>query len=83
MRALILRLNKLSLDGSSFFFLGLAGVILEDMVHLLKGSTLGFGYKEEGPSSGKHTENGKEYIGTVSGILDQWWSDKALTKISR
>lgn len=30
----------------------LAGVILEDMVHLLEGSALGFWYEEVGPDAG-------------------------------
>lgn len=82
MRSLILCLNKLRLDSSPLFLLRLAGVILEYMIHLLKGSALGLRHEEEGPKPSKYTEDGEEDIGAVSGVLDKWWRNKTLSIIS-
>lgn len=82
MRGLILCLNKLRLDSSSLLLLRFTGIILEDMVHLLKGAAFGLRYEEESPNSGKHAEDGEEDIGAVSGILNEGWCDKTLLMIS-
>lgn len=77
----ILGLNELGFDSSPLLLLCFAGVILEHMVHLFEGSTLGFRHKEESPDSGEHTEDGKEDVGTVSGVLDEWWGDETLPRL--
>lgn len=79
MRGFILCLDELGFDGSPLLLLCFAGVVLEHVVHLFEGSTLSFRHKEESPDSSEHTEDGKEDVGTVSGILDEWWGDETLS----
>lgn len=82
MRSLILCLNKLCLDSSPLLLLRLARVILEDMIHLLKGPALGLRHEEESPKPSKHTEDGEEDIGAVSSVLNERGRNKTLSIIS-
>jgi hypothetical protein len=79
MRSLILGLDKLGFNRSPFLFLCFAGIVLENMVHLFKGSALGFGHEEECPHSGEHTEDSEEDIGPVAGVLNERWGNETLS----
>lgn len=56
-------------------------MILEDMIHLLKGSALRFRNEEVRPHPGENTENGKEDVCAVAGVFDQRWGDQTLGSV--
>lgn len=76
---LLLLLQYPSLDRPSKVPIGLAGIVLEDVVHLLEGAPFRLGHEEKGPQEGEDTEDGEEDVGTVAGVLDEGWSDQALS----
>lgn len=59
-----------------------AGVILEDVVHLLECTALGLGDEEEGPDKCEETEDGEEDVRAVTGVFDQRRGDEALSSLA-
>lgn len=55
----------------SAFPLMLARIILDQIVHLLKGATHSLGHEEKGPNTREHTECSEEYICAVARALNQ------------
>jgi hypothetical protein len=60
-------------------FLRFAGIILEDVVHLLERAALGLGDEEEGPDECEETEDGED---AVAGVFDQRRGDEALSSLA-
>ena len=77
---LILGTNQLVLDHTSLSLFFFARIVFEHMVHLLKGSSLGFWHKEVSPYCGEQAKDGEEDVSTVAGVLDERRGDETLQR---
>lgn len=73
-----LSLQQLCFDGLSARLLSLTGVVLEQVVHLLKSPSARLRNEEERPDERQKTEHGEEDVCTVAGVLDQGRGDETL-----
>ena len=66
------------LDSPTSCLFVLIDFLLEDIVHVFQRPSVRFWDKEICPKQRQETEDGKEYVGTKSGILHQRWCDETL-----
>lgn len=70
--------DNLRLYGPANRTFGFIRVILENMVHLLECPAHSLRHKEVRPDTRENTENRKEHVRPVAGVLNERWSDEAL-----
>jgi len=68
--------HNFGLDGPPPRLVCFIGDVLEDMIHLFRGTTAGLGNEEEGPDKREEKENGEECVGTESRLHYQRRRDR-------
>lgn len=74
--------QQLCLDGLSASLLSLAGVVLEQVVHLFESPPACLRNEEERPDERQKAKDGEEDVSTVASLLDKWRGDETLLFVS-
>jgi hypothetical protein len=77
-----LALDNVPHNASFLLFFRLATDIVEDLVHFFQSLACGLRDDKVREYEGEETKYGEEGVGTVSGVLDEGWSDETLHSIS-